>query len=211
MLNLRSSRIHPVPETLAHVPDIDRFVLFTEARERLGQAFVLSLAGAIPELSVALEDSAEASGSIVVRRELFAAAAVLRGEAGARAQRGLGHLYDLTFRLLELNQSRAPHEDAPLLALLHDRELDLQILADELSNAIRELLGPAYDTWVRRVDALTGTESIDVRAPLGAHALSIAALSLAILSLVRLSLATVLIATASIATVSIATVSIATV
>jgi hypothetical protein len=107
---------------------------------------------------------------------LLAAAAVLRGEAGARAQRGLGHLYDLTFRLLELNQSRAPREDAPLLALLQDRELDLQILAEGLSNAIRELLGPAYDTWVRRVDALTGTESIDVRAPLGAYALSIAAL-----------------------------------
>jgi hypothetical protein len=176
MLILRSSRIHPVPETFAPVPEIDRFVLFTEARERLGQAFVGSLAAAIPELSSALEDAAETSGSIVARRELFAAATVLRGEAGGRAQRGLGHLYDLTFRLLELNQSRAPDEDEPRLALLHDRELDLQILGDELSTAIRDILGPAYDIWNRRVDALTGTESIDARAPLGAHALSIAAL-----------------------------------
>lgn len=176
MLNLRSSRIHPVPETFAPVPEIDRFALFTEARERLGQAFVGGLAAAIPELSSALEDASETSGSIVARRELFAAAAVLRGEAVTRAQRGLGHLYDLTFRLLELNQSRAPDEDEPRLALLHDRELDLQILGDELSTAIRDILGPAYDIWIRRVDALTGTESIDSRAPLGAHALSIAAL-----------------------------------
>ncbi len=173
---LRSSRPSLVPETLAQVPDIDRFVLFTEARERLGQAFVRGLTAAIPELATALENAAEAFGSIVARRELIASAAVLRGEATARAQRSLGHLYDLTFRLLELNQSSAPNEEAPLLALMHDRELDLQILADELSNVVRELLGPAYDTWIRRVDALTDTESLDVRAPLGAHALSIAAL-----------------------------------
>jgi hypothetical protein len=159
------------------VADLDRFSLFTEARERLGRAFVRALSAALPEVADTLEQSADLAASIVGRRQLAAAAAVLRMEAGGRSQRALARLYDLTFRMLEFNQS-PPSDDGepPMLSLLGEAELDHQILADEVSKAIREHLGAAYEVALRRVDGLTRTVSDDMRAPLGASVLAAAAL-----------------------------------
>ncbi|MCA3179885.1 MAG: DUF1631 family protein [Burkholderiaceae bacterium] len=157
--------------------DPDRFSLFTEARERLGQALVRTLSGALPEAADALEQAAERAVPIGGRRELFAAAAVLRVEATPRTQRALARLYDLAFRLLEINQSASVVEgEPPLLALLGDDELDHQILVDALSNAVRERLGGAYVLAQRRIDALTRTASDDGRAPLGSGVVAAAAL-----------------------------------
>ncbi|MFO0235557.1 MAG: DUF1631 family protein, partial [Burkholderiales bacterium] len=157
--------------------DPDRFSLFTEARERLGQALVRTLSGALPEAADALEQAAERAVPIGGRRELFAAAAVLRVEATPRTQRALVRLYDLAFRLLEINQSASVVEgEPPLLALLGDDELDHQILVDALSNAVRERLGGAYVLAQRRIDALTRTASDDGRAPLGSGVVAAAAL-----------------------------------
>jgi hypothetical protein len=159
------------------VADPDRFSLFTEARERLGQALVRTLSGALPEAADALEQAAERAVPIGGRRELFAAAAVLRVEATPRTQRALARLYDLAFRLLEINQSASVVEgEPPLLALLGDDELDHQILVDALSKAVRERLGGAYVLAQRRIDALTRTASDDGRAPLGSGVVAAAAL-----------------------------------
>lgn len=156
--------------------EIDRFSLFTEARERFGQGFVRSLDGSIPLLADRLEKSVSLSRHAGMQRSLRVAAEVLRGESAARSQRSLAQLYDLTFRLLELNQSRAAGDENAFLSLLPDHELDLQILCDELSNAIREVLGETYHSWLRRIEALTLRRSIEPRAPLGASVLAAAAI-----------------------------------
>jgi Protein of unknown function (DUF1631) len=156
--------------------EIDRFSLFTEARERFGQGFVRSLDGAIPLLADRLENSVSLSRQAEMQRSLRLAADVLRSESAARSQRSLAQLYDLTFRLLELNQSRSVGDESALLSLLPDHELDLQILCDELSNAIREALGETYHSWLRRIEALTLKRSIEPRAPLGASVLAAAAI-----------------------------------
>ncbi len=156
--------------------DIDRFSLFTEARERLGQGFVRSLGSSIPLLADRLQKCVALSQHAQMQRRMQAAADVLRREGVVRAQRSLAQLYDLTFRLLELNQSRSADDDSALLSLLPDHELDLQILCDELANAIREALGPNYDAWLRRVESLTLRPSIEPRAPLGAAVLAAAAI-----------------------------------
>ncbi len=157
--------------------DIDRFSLFTEARERLGRAFLRALSTALPEVADTLEQSADLAASIVGRRQLAAAAALLRMEAGGRSQRALARLYDLTFRMLALNQSPpAADDEPPMLSLLGEEELDHQVLADEVAKAVREHLGAAYEVALRRVDGLTRTVSDDTRAPLGASVLAAAAL-----------------------------------
>ena len=143
--------------------EIDRFSLFTEARERFGQGFVRSLDGSMPLLADRLETSVSLSRQEGMQRSLRGAAEVLRRESAARSQRSLAQLYDLTFRLLELNQSRSSGDDSALLSLLPDHELDLQILCDELSNAIREALGETYHSWLRRIEALTLRRSIEPR------------------------------------------------
>jgi hypothetical protein len=159
------------------VADLDRFSLFTEARERLGRAFVRALSAALPEMADTLEQSAGLAASILGRRQILAAAAVLRMEADGRSQRALARLYDLTFRMLELNQSPpAADGEPPMLSLLGEEELDHQILADEVAKAVREHLGAAYEVALRRVDGLTRTVSDDTRAPLGASVLAAAAL-----------------------------------
>jgi len=159
------------------VADLDRFSLFTEARERLGRAFVRALSAALPEVADTLEQSADVAASIVGRRQLLAAASVLRMEVGGRSQRALARLYDLTFRMLEFNQSPpAADGEPPMLSLLGEEELDHQILADEVAKAVREHLGAAYEVAMRRVDGLTRTVSDDMRAPLGASVLAAAAL-----------------------------------
>ncbi|MCX7228742.1 MAG: DUF1631 family protein [Burkholderiales bacterium] len=157
--------------------DLDRFSLFTEARERLGRAFVRALSAALPEMADTLEQSAGLAASIVGRRQLLAAAAVLRMEADGRTQRALARLYDLTFRMLELNQSPPPADgEPPMLSLLGEEELDHQILADEVAKTVREHLGAACEVALRRVDGLTRTVSDDARAPLGPSVLAAAAL-----------------------------------
>jgi hypothetical protein len=158
------------------VPDIDRFSLFTEARERLGRAFLAGVSDALPGIAAAIEAAADGAGSLADRRRLAEGSASLRAEAEPRARRALARLYDLTFRMLELNQSAPGEGEPPLLALMADDELDHQILADEVANAVREHLGAAYDRAMRRVDALTRTVSDDARAPLGATVLAAAAL-----------------------------------
>jgi hypothetical protein len=168
----------------AHSPDsgnprlvsvTDRFALFTEVRERLGQAFVRTLSAGLPELADRIEVVADVAASALTRRERYASAAVLRIEAVPRAHRALGRLYDITFRLLEINQSR-PDAEFPL-SLVADEELDVRILADELAARIRERLGAPYEAWLHRVESLTLTRSIEVRAPLGAGAVAAAALA----------------------------------
>jgi hypothetical protein len=156
--------------------EIDRFSLFTEARERLGQGFVRSLDRSIPLLADRLQKSVALSQQPAMQLSLQAAADVLRREGVVRAQRSLAQLYDLTFRLLELNQSRSPGDESALPSLLPDHELDLQILCDELANTIREALGPTYDSWLRRIETLTLRRSIEPRAPLGASVLAAAAI-----------------------------------
>ena len=157
--------------------DLDRFSLFTEARERLGRALVAAVSATLPEAADALERAAEGEPSIAGRRALFATSAEMRIEAGARAQRALSRLYDLTFRLLELNQSGASAEGGPpLLALLGDEAPDQQSLVDELARAVRESLGEAHVPALRRVESLTRTPTDDARAPLGAAVLAAAAL-----------------------------------
>ena len=156
--------------------EIDRFSLFTEARERLGQGFVRSLDRSIPLLADRLQKSVGLSQQPAMQLSLQAAADVLRREGVVRAQRSLVQLYDLTFRLLELNQSRTPGDESALPSLLPDHELDLQILCDELANTIREALGPTYDSWLRRIETLTLRRSIEPRAPLGASVLAAAAI-----------------------------------
>ncbi len=157
--------------------DLDRFSLFTEARERLGQAFLRALSTALPEAADTLEQSVDLATTIVGRRQLVAAAALLRMEAGGRSQRALARLYDLAFRMLELNQSPpAADGESPMLSLLGEEELDHQILADEVAQAVREHMGAAYEVALRRIDGLTRTVSDDTRAPLGASVLAAAAL-----------------------------------
>ena len=156
--------------------EIDRFSLFTEARERLGQGFVRSLDKSIPLLADRLQKSVGLSQQPTMQLSLQAAADVLRREGVVRAQRSLAQLYDLTFRLLELNQSRTPGDESALPSLLPDHELDLQVLCDELANTIREALGPTYDSWLRRIETLTLRRSIEPRAPLGASVLAAAAI-----------------------------------
>ena len=157
--------------------DLDRFSLFTEARERLGRALVAAVSATLPEAADALERAADGEPSIAGRRALFATSAEMRIEAGARAQRALSRLYDLTFRLLELNQSGASAEGGPpLLALLGDEAPDQQCLVDELARAVRESLGEAHVPALRRVESLTRTPTDDARAPLGAAVLAAAAL-----------------------------------
>jgi hypothetical protein len=159
------------------VADIDRFSLFTEARERLGRSLVRSVSSALPECAQALERAGEGVSSAPVRRELIAAASVLVVEHDARAPRALARLYDLSFRLLELNESAVlEHAEAPLLALLGDDELDHQILVDALAGDVRERLGARYEHSQRRIDALTRATTDDGRAPLGAGVLAAAAL-----------------------------------
>ncbi|RPH42351.1 MAG: DUF1631 family protein, partial [Burkholderiales bacterium] len=157
--------------------DLDRFSLFTEARERLGRAFVRALSAALPDVADSLEQAGDTAASLVGRRQLAAAAAVLRMETGSRSQRALARLYDLTFRMLEVNQTAPTGDgDPPMLSLLGEEELDHQILADEVGKAVRERLGPAYEVALRRVDGLTRTVSDDAHAPLGASVLAAAAL-----------------------------------
>ncbi|MEI7446819.1 MAG: DUF1631 family protein, partial [Burkholderiales bacterium] len=158
------------------MPDIDRFSLFTEARERLGHAFARGLGEALPEVATALARAADDATSIVGRRRLTDGAASLRLERDERVRRALARLYDLTFRMLEANQSAGTQGEPPLLALMADDELDHQILADEVAGAVRERLGAAYDVALRRVDTLTGTGCDDARAPMGATVLAAAAL-----------------------------------
>ena len=137
-----------------------------------------ALSTALPEVADTLEQSADLATSIVGRRQFAAAAAELRMEAGGRSQRALARLYDLTFRMLELNQSPpAADGEPPLLSLLGEEELDHQILADEVAKAVREHLGAAYEVALRRVDGLTRTVSDETRAPLGASVLAAAALN----------------------------------
>lgn len=158
------------------VAETNRFALFTETREWLGVRFMRSLSEGIPLMADGLAQSGQRAETAAVARALEAAAFTLRSETGARAQRGLSHLYDLTFRLLELNQARHRADDSALLSLLHGRELDLQILADELANAIRDHVGARYVPWLRTVDGLTRTTSSETRAPFGAATLAAAAL-----------------------------------
>ena len=156
--------------------DSDRFSLFTEARERLGRSLVRGVAASLPEVADALEDATDRSDSIVARRQFYMAATALRDEGTARAQRSLGRLYDLTFRMLEANQATEPNGEPPLLALLQEDELDLQIFGADVAAAVRERLAADYDTALRRVDALTRTPSDDAHAPLGASLLAAAAM-----------------------------------
>jgi len=158
------------------VSDSDRFSLFTEARERLGRSLVRGVAASLPEVADALEDATDRSDSIVARRQFYMAATALRVEGTARAQRSLGRLYDLTFRMLEANQATEPNGEPPLLALLQEDELDLQIFGADVAAAVRERLAADYDTALRRVDALTRTPSDDAHAPLGASLLAAAAM-----------------------------------
>lgn len=149
-----------------------RLPLFNDVRERLGAGFVAALEQALPEVAAELERGAESAGSGLARRDLFAAAAMLRIEAAGRAQRALGALYDLSFRLLELGEIDAPELPTELLP---DPELDARIVADGLAQAIRERLGERYEGWRRRVDGLLQHAPAEPVAPIGAVAIAHAA------------------------------------
>jgi hypothetical protein len=154
----------------------DRFALFSDARERMGRAFAEALFTKLPAISDALEVRADRAESVAGRRELFAAAAVLRIEGMARAQRALAQLYDLTFRQLELAQTGVGSADADLMTLLPEGELDQQIFAGELAEEIRGLVGPAYDPYVRRINMLTRSDPPEAMVPLGASTVAAAAI-----------------------------------
>ncbi|HVL54888.1 MAG TPA: DUF1631 family protein [Burkholderiaceae bacterium] len=158
--------------------DFDRFAIFGETRELIGRSFAQELATVLPELAGDLEQAAERAVTVRARRELHAAAAVLRIEAGARSQRGLARLYDLTFRLLELNQSGQPPEQAAS-ALLGDELLDEQILASELGQRVRELSGARLTNFLARIAQLTRQGAVEARMPLGATVLASAAVAAA--------------------------------
>ena len=151
---------------------LDRLPLFTEARERLGRSFASALERGLPEVAERLERAAESERAPLERRDLFAAAAILRIEATARAQGALAALHDLSFRLLQIGIDGAP--DMPP-DLLPDPELEARILADELAQAVRERLGERYEGWRRRIDALVQDAPAEPRAPLGATAIAHAA------------------------------------
>ncbi len=156
--------------------DTERFALFAETRERIGQAFVRELAEAIVALADTIDRPTDPQATEALACDAPQAAAMLREQAPTRAQRGLSSLNDLTFRLLELNQTQTRADDSSLLSLLPARSIDLQILADELAHAIRDLLGPAYAGWLGRVDALTRISATETRAPFGAGTLAAAAI-----------------------------------
>jgi len=157
------------------VPSNDRFELFSEVREHLARCFTRALGSGLAGLSEGLERDAETSVSALERRELFATAAMLRIESPARTERGLAAYYDLTFRLLErLEGPTADAETAPL-ALIADPDDDARILAETVAQAVRERLGARYEIWIRRIEGLTRTPSIDALAPLGAPSLAAAA------------------------------------
>lgn len=151
---------------------LDRLPLFTAARERLGRSFAEALESGLPEIAERLELAAEAERATLERRDLFASAAALRIEAPVRAQRALGALYDLSFRLLQIGVDGV--QDPPP-DLLPDPELEARILADELAQALRERLGERYEGWRRRTDALLQHAPGEPLAPLGATAIAHAA------------------------------------
>ncbi len=156
--------------------DPERFALFADTRERIGQAFVRELTEAIIALADTIDRPTDPHAAETLACDAATAAAMLREQAPTRARRGLSSLNDLTFRLLELNQTQTRADDSSLLSLLPGRSIDLQILADELAHAIRDLLGPAYAGWLGRVDALTRVAATETRAPFGAGTLAAAAI-----------------------------------
>lgn len=156
--------------------DFERFSLFTDARERLGRSFAAGVSAALPQIARALEQAAEQSGSIAERSGLVEAAQALRTQSSARAQRALARLFDLSFRVLEANQAAPVAGQTPPRTPISDDGADHPRLADALAQGVRDRLGPAYETALRRVAALTGTVPDDRCAPLGATVLAAAAL-----------------------------------
>jgi hypothetical protein len=155
------------------VAETDRFSLFTETRERLGGRFARALDEGFLAVAEQLTRPAEGAGEHSAQA-LGEAAADLFDSHAQRARRGLTTLTDLTSRLLELDRNGPADDEESLLGLLHASELDVQILADELANALRDALEGTYSAWVRRIDSLTRGRGSEVRCPLGAAALAAA-------------------------------------
>jgi hypothetical protein len=161
------------------VTDSDRFALFARTRERLGKSFQHALSDGIEALADTADPAASAgsSRSSEPSPEWVQLAPTLRAQVQSRTRHGLSILNDLTFRLLELNQTQSRPDDSSLLSLLPGHGLDLQILADELANAIREMCGgDAYSAWLTRIDGLTHMPASETRAPFGASVLAAAVL-----------------------------------
>jgi hypothetical protein len=102
---------------------------------------------------------------------------MLRTDLRARVRDAVSTLNDLTVRLLELNQSSGRVDDSAWLSLLPERELEMQILADELANAIQEQVGCAYAGWLKRIERLTLHPASETRVPFGAATVAAAALA----------------------------------
>ena len=155
----------------------NRFDLFARTRESLGQHLSEVLTEGLPALADALAQSAIRSDSPVARDALMNAARVLRTDVRGRVKSAISTLNDLTFRLLELNQSKGRVDDSAWLSLLPERELELQILADELANAIQEQIGDVYPGWLKRIEQLTLQAASETRVPFGAATIAAASLS----------------------------------
>jgi len=159
------------------VSGINRFDLFARTRESLGQHLSEALSEGLLALADALGQSATRTASPETVEALVNAERMLRTDLRARVRGAVSTLNDLTFRLLELNQSSGRGDDSAWLSLLPERELEMQILADELANAIQEQVGCAYAAWLKRIEQLTLHPASETRVPFGAATVAAAALA----------------------------------
>ena len=161
--------------TRSAAPPPDRFELFGQALDRLGQALVRRLGEQIAAVADDLEAAGEAEPLARDRQALYAAAAMLRIDVRVRLERAGSGLHDRAHQCLEVAQRAGDENQA--LALMEENELRHQILAAEMARALRAAPGVRYADYAARVGALMpGLWQSDELNPLGARTLASGAL-----------------------------------
>jgi len=161
--------------TRSAAPPPDRFELFGQALDRLGQALVRRLGEQIAAVAEDLEAAGEAEPLARDRQALYAAAAMLRIDVRVRLERAGSGLHDRAHQCLEVAQRAGDENQA--LALMEENELRHQILAAEMARALRAAPGVKYADYAARVGALMpGLWQSDELNPLGARTLASGAL-----------------------------------
>jgi Protein of unknown function (DUF1631) len=147
----------------------DRFALFGDAREHLGQALRVAMARLMPSLINVLSRSSERALDLKSRVELQEAIVDLRKHQLAIPGLTVKRFNELVFKRLEI-ESQFPTDDLSggLLGLLPDADLEVQIFSDDLATRIRVTGGEEYAAWVARVNYLSQQTVKEDRCSLGA-------------------------------------------
>lgn len=153
----------------------DRIETFSRVREKMSAELESVLESALPLIANDIEAAAQkGSLSIHEQRQMYAAAATLRMERRGRISDSRAVFNERALRCLEVATQAASGKKA--LSLLEEDELEVQILAADFANYVRQEQSRACLGLAKRVEFLTHRQwSNDDLQPLGARTLGAAA------------------------------------